>query len=147
MTNEQLLDIDELMASGDNTARHYRAMELYTAAKLERKQGNRELADRLKAVGNRLMHKNYKATHPPEQKIAALTILAESATRILARTPFQNRGFSDRTINALVAKGIDAPERLLFATEAELRRIPGVGPVSLAEITHYRARFLVGPKG
>jgi hypothetical protein len=55
---------------------------------------------------------------------------------------FSDRGFSDRTVKALVARGIDAPERLLFASEAELRKIPGIGKSSFDEIMRYRARFL-----
>ena len=36
---------------------------------------------------------------------------------------FTARGFSYLTIKALVLAGIDAPERLLFADEADLRSI------------------------
>src|SRR5439155_1519413 len=55
MTHEELLDIDELMQGGDNHARQLRAHALWSAAKLVRGQGHRELADRLKAAGNRLV--------------------------------------------------------------------------------------------
>jgi DNA-directed RNA polymerase alpha subunit len=64
---------------------------------------------------------------------------------MLPRAPFHNRRFSRRTIDALIARGIDAPERLLFATEADLKRIPGVGRASLNEIMRYRAQFLPEP--
>jgi hypothetical protein len=141
MTHEELLNIDALM-QGPNQARQLRAHALWSAAKLGRRQGNRELADRLKAAGNRLVHKNFQINNPPEQKLAALTARADSAREILAYAPFRDRGFSDRTINALAAWGIDAPERLLFTPEAELKRIPGIGPASLAEIMRYQARFL-----
>jgi hypothetical protein len=122
-SNTELLDIDELLLQGSNQARQFRAYALWSAAKRERQQGNRELADRLKAAGNGLVHKNFQANNPPEQKLAALTAKADSARESLARMPFGNRGFSDRTINALVAGGIDAPERLLFTPEVELKRI------------------------
>jgi hypothetical protein len=43
---------------------------------------------------------------------------------------FRYRDFSDRTLEALVAAGIDAPERLLFmsatAVKAICRRWPGI---------------------
>jgi DNA-directed RNA polymerase alpha subunit len=56
--------------------------------------------------------------------------------------PWANRGFSKRVIEVLIDRGIDAPERLLFVTEEELRKIPKIGKAGLAEIFQYRARFL-----
>jgi hypothetical protein len=38
--------------------------------------------------------------------------------------------------------GIDAPERLLFATEADLLSIPRIDEKAFEEIAQYRARFL-----
>jgi DNA-directed RNA polymerase alpha subunit len=73
--------------------------------------------------------------------------LAEKRSANAPRVPFDHRGFSSRTIDAFVARGIDAPERLLFATEAELKQIPGIGRASFDEIMRYRARFLPGPGG
>jgi hypothetical protein len=62
---------------------------------------------------------------------------------ILSKTaPFQNRGLSDRTIQALINYGLDAPERVLFMTEAQLRTIPGVGTASKRELRAYRVRFI-----
>jgi DNA-directed RNA polymerase alpha subunit len=78
----------------------------------------------------------------PEQKAAALRVRDETARTILVRMPFRDRGLSDRTIEALVGAGIDAPERLLFATEAELKRLPGIGKAAFSEIMRYRLRFL-----
>lgn len=52
---------------------------------------------------------------------------------------FWDRGLSNRTIEALVKHGIDAPERVLFMTEAQLRTIRGV---SMRELKAYRARFI-----
>jgi len=54
---------------------------------------------------------------------------------------FTARGFSYSTIRALVVGGIDAPERLLFATETDLLAIPGIDKTASQEITQYRARF------
>jgi hypothetical protein len=59
-----------------------------------------------------------------------------------ARTePFQRRGLSHRTIQALIDHGVDLPERLLFMKNAELNAIRGIGKASLAEIAAYQARF------
>ena len=54
---------------------------------------------------------------------------------------FTARGFSYSTIRALVVGGIDAPERLLFATESDLLAIPGIDERAAQEIAQYRARF------
>ena len=54
---------------------------------------------------------------------------------------FTARGFSYPTIKALVLAGIDAPERLLFADEADLLLIRGLDEVALEEIARYRAEF------
>jgi hypothetical protein len=62
-----------------------------------------------------------------------------------ARLLFEHRGFSDRTIRALIDSAIAAPEHLLFMTEDQLRSIPGIGNVSLAEIVAYRDRFITFP--
>jgi hypothetical protein len=56
------------------------------------------------------------------------------------REAFSGRGFSKRIIEALVA--IDAPERLLFMTEKQVKSIPGIGKASIAEIMAYRAKFI-----
>jgi hypothetical protein len=54
---------------------------------------------------------------------------------------FTARGFSYSTIKTLAIAGIDAPERLLFATEADLLSIPGIDENAFQEIARYRARF------
>jgi hypothetical protein len=54
---------------------------------------------------------------------------------------FTARGFSNSTIKTLVIGGIDAPERLLFATETDLLAIPGIDERAAKEIAQYRARF------
>ena len=55
----------------------------------------------------------------------------EAADRVTP--PFQ--------IEALVASGMDASERLLLLNEATIKNIPGIGAVALAEIRTYRGRF------
>ena len=42
----------------------------------------------------------------------------------------------------LIDAGIDAPERLLFMSEQEIRALRGVGKAGLAEIQTYRERFM-----
>jgi DNA-directed RNA polymerase alpha subunit len=80
--------------------------------------------------------------HIDPKKVVAREVLVQTARKIVSISPFRDRGFSERTIEALIARGIDMPERLLFATEAELKQIPGIGKASLQEIMKYRARFL-----
>jgi len=60
---------------------------------------------------------------------------------IISRAAFKAR-FSAHLTKALVAHGIDAPERLLFMSETEIHNIPGVGKGAVAEIKLYRDRFL-----
>ena len=50
-------------------------------------------------------------------------------------------GFSDRTIRALLASGIDAPERILSTAPDQIRLIRGIGPTLIKEVERYRARF------
>ena len=63
---------------------------------------------------------------------------------ILRGQKFEGRGFSKRTVDALLAHGISAPERLLFMTETELQNISGIGASSLADILRYRKQHLSG---
>jgi DNA-directed RNA polymerase alpha subunit len=78
-----------------------------------------------------------------EQKQAALKAGRTSALAVfLEPAPFQNRGFSERTIRALLDCSVDAPERLLFMRPADLKKIPGVGKASFDEIMRYRAKFI-----
>ena len=81
MTNEELLDIDALMMQGSNQARQHRAYALWSAAKLERQQGHRDLADRLRAAGNRLADQNFQVNNPPEQRLAAPRSIQTSTVR------------------------------------------------------------------
>ena len=60
---------------------------------------------------------------------------------IISRAAFRAR-FTTHLTKALVAHGIDAPERLLFMSEEEIHNIPGVGKGAVAEIQLYRDRFL-----
>jgi hypothetical protein len=76
------------------------------------------------------------------EQLAALDEAKKTAARsMISRSPFQNRKFSNRTIDALVAYGMDAPERLLFMQPSDIRKIPGIGKASLAEIDAYIRRF------
>ena len=57
--------------------------------------------------------------------------------------PFEARGFSEKTIKAILDCGIDSPERLLFMDETTIKKIPGVGKAAFAEIKQYRDRFII----
>ena len=57
---------------------------------------------------------------------------------------FRGRGLSPATITALIAAGIDAPERLLLL-DLSKQKLKGIGPAKLKEIEAYRARYL--PRG
>jgi hypothetical protein len=76
------------------------------------------------------------------RSMVALRSLHQGASHIQEASSFAHRGLSKRTVEALVAYGIDTPERLLFMTEASLMSIPGIGKASLSEIKRYRARVL-----
>lgn len=77
-----------------------------------------------------------------ERVMALAHAMKPSVQESQAEMPYKNRGFSDRTIRALIDCSIDTPERLLFMTEDSLRKIPGVGKASLGEIMRYRTRYL-----
>jgi DNA-directed RNA polymerase alpha subunit len=136
---DMLLDIDSLLADGSNHQRHQRMMVLWSKARETKKHGNVALADRLKAAGNRLRAKN---ENRPAQREAHLSVTRRVAGELLSVAPFQNRKFSNRTIQALIDCSIDAPERLLFMTEEQIESIPGVGKVSLGEIRAYRQKYI-----
>jgi DNA-directed RNA polymerase alpha subunit len=73
---------------------------------------------------------------------ASVKVRNAAANLILSTAPFRDRGLSQRTIQALVDCGIDAPERLLFMTEEQIKNVPGAGKTSLAEIRAYRAKYI-----
>lgn len=73
--------------------------------------------------------------------MAERDIALAAARAISRRGAFSDRGLSERTIDALLGVGVDAPERLLFLPETELRKLK-VGPAGLNEIMRYRERFL-----
>jgi hypothetical protein len=50
--------------------------------------------------------------------------------------------FRERTVGKIVDCGIDAPERLLFMSEDQISKLPGVEPVSMKEIVAYWKRFI-----
>jgi DNA-directed RNA polymerase alpha subunit len=69
-------------------------------------------------------------------------MLADLGDSFLRGLLFEGRGLSRRTIRALVDCEIDAPERLLFMSENDLKKIPLIGKASMAEIRTYRDRFV-----
>jgi hypothetical protein len=70
--------------------------------------------------------------------------VARMTAAILTKTfNFQRTGFSDRTIDALWAAGVEAPESLVHMSEEEIRKIPGIGKVSFKAICAYRDRFRI----
>ena len=82
---------------------------------------------------------------PQAQRRPAVRARTGSARYTISHAAFKAR-FSPHLTHALVSHGIDAPERLLFMSEAEIHEIPGVGRGALAEIKLYREQFLPGRK-
>lgn len=83
---------------------------------------------------------------PNKREIETLVraIIESTGLEMIDKTAcFRDRGLSNLTIEALVKHGIDAPERVLFMTEAQLRTIRGV---SMRELRAYRARFISGAR-
>ena len=80
------------------------------------------------------------------RKIALGLYGGQSHSQLLSDSRFRGRDFSDATISALVDAGIDAPERLLFMSAADLKKIKGIGPVKRKEIDTYRAKYLAAEK-
>jgi hypothetical protein len=75
--------------------------------------------------------------------VRAMKVAKKLTTRISDRPnrfPFRNAGLSDHTVTALLNGGIDAPNRLLAITPADIAVIPGIGRTSLDQILRYRAR-------
>ena len=67
------------------------------------------------------------------------------AIQLKSEWQFQNwagRGLNESTVKALLANGVEEPERLLFMSEAQIKVIPGIGKVSMFDIAAYRAKFL-----
>ncbi len=82
------------------------------------------------------------APKPNEPRgLEAIAAVNEVLASIMTAHFFEGRGFSDSTIHALVAFGIDRPERLLSMDKRDLAAIPRVGRVSMSEIMRYRERF------
>ena len=77
-----------------------------------------------------------------DRRTKAGTSAKMSALAVAEPAPFRNRGFSERTIKALLDCSIDQPERLLFMQPADLKKIPGVGKASFDEIMRNRAKFI-----
>ena len=74
---------------------------------------------------------------------AGAKVVAQIHERAFLRMAvFGSRDISKRTIEALIDYGMDAPERVLFMTESQLSKIPGIGAVAMKELRAYRHRFL-----
>ena len=78
-----------------------------------------------------------------ETVIALATGIAASMqdTRLGSAQAFAGR-LSPKAAMAFAAAGIDAPERLLFMSKAEIAKLPGVGPAARREAEAYCARYL-----
>ena len=74
----------------------------------------------------------------PEEDAA---VTASKLASVMRAISFRGRGFSDRTVQALLNHGIDFPESLLFLEPSQLKQIPGIGKASFTEIKRYRERF------
>ena len=64
----------------------------------------------------------------------------EAAPRLMSISSFSG-STSHRVADALVAAGVDGPERLLLMSEREIAVIKGIGKVALEEIRQYRTRM------
>ncbi len=67
--------------------------------------------------------------------------VTEEYAELAREACFLHRGFSEHTIRVLMGTDIDLPEKLLFMSEGEIRRLPGVGQTALADVFVYRGRF------
>jgi len=84
--------------------------------------------------------KRTHASQPQEEAAIAATRLAFGLMR--EEGPFNGRGLSAGTIRQLMDNGIDFPERLLFMSTSQLKKVSGVNKTSTAEIQKYRKRFI-----
>lgn len=75
------------------------------------------------------------ANEAERKQALLLAMLEKSARHVWNR--FKRCGFSQPTIYALVAEGIDTPERLLLA---RLEDLPRLSAASLDEVWRYRAQ-------
>jgi hypothetical protein len=73
--------------------------------------------------------------------VFAFRRLAENNVDVAREDSFRHRGLSDHTISALIKTDLDLPERLLFMSEWDIKRQPGIGPVAYQDICTYRERF------
>lgn len=66
----------------------------------------------------------------------------EAGQHFLERIAFTGRGLSKRTVDAVIEGGISQPERLLFMSEDDISRIPGIGLKGVSEVMAYKRRFM-----
>lgn len=64
--------------------------------------------------------------------------------KVIGRHPWNDRGFSERSIDALLGAGYRYPEELLFADRSVVVKAQGVGKAVMAEVDAYRAKFIPG---
>ena len=75
-------------------------------------------------------------------KLAARACLgANAANDVTDMRVFEGRGFSERTIKALLGAGVDMPERLLLMPEKQFVCLVGVGKAAADEIRAYRRKL------
>jgi hypothetical protein len=84
--------------------------------------------------------KRIHASQPQEEATIAATRLAFGLMR--EESPFNGRGLSTRTIRQLMDNGVDFPERLLFMSTSQLKKVAGLNKTSTVEIRKYRKRFI-----
>jgi DNA-directed RNA polymerase alpha subunit len=77
----------------------------------------------------------------PPRGIEAMAAASRAQARSLHSLAFRGR-VSDRVAEKLLDSGIDASERLLLMSNAEIAKIPGIGKAALQEIEAYRSKFL-----
>jgi hypothetical protein len=77
-------------------------------------------------------------------RIRALARGSAAVLQSMAAKRLYEGRFSPTMADALIKAGIDAPERLLFMSTAEIASLPGIGADAQQEITVYQARFRRG---
>jgi hypothetical protein len=131
----------------------------YDLLKVARLLPNEELQPEDRALVDAIFDKRQKTYSMTGHNLAhrANSIAADASMRRVLRDPsmmasgsastgdaevrFAERGFSKRTVKALMDGGIDTPERLLFLEDAVIKECPGIGRASLEEVKAYRTKF------
>lgn len=77
----------------------------------------------------------------PEQAKAFVRVMKRFASDTMWINRYKDRGFTDRTVKALIDCGIDFPERLLKMSLKEIGGAPGIGKAAIEEIRKYKQTF------